>query len=201
MWPFATTRSRSPSLSKSARAVPHFSGRKVRGPTPVVLARVLEEGVAEALVEGREVLREVGDEEVGDRRRRPRRRRRRPCWPGPPVAVEGGEGRDADLLEVAVALVAIEVVGIGVVGHVDVEVAVVVEVGGAHRESEAEGEVLHAGRFRGVHEAALLVAEEVVGRALEAERAEGDLLEAAPRERALRLAARRRACSRCSCAT
>ena len=52
------------------------------GPTPVVSARVLEEGAAEALVERREVLGEVGRRRGPGSRRRPRRRGRPPCWPG-----------------------------------------------------------------------------------------------------------------------
>ena len=184
MWPFATSRSSAPSLSRSANAVPHDSGLKVSGAHAARLRDVLEHPAAEPVIERREVFGEVRGEEVGDPVAVHVAHREAHARLRGSVLVERGSRPGGDLLEDAAALVPVEVVRVGVVGDVDVDAAVAGEVGGAHAEAEARRLVLHPRRERGVDEAlAAVVAEEVIGRALEAERPERHRLEAAPGER------------------
>ena len=82
--------------------------------------------------------------------------------------VEGRPRGVADVLEGAVATVAVEVVGTGVVGHEQVEPAVVVEIEEGHPEAEEAARVRHSGLRAHVGEGPVaVVVEQVVGGALE----------------------------------
>ncbi len=85
------------------------------------------------------------------------------------------------------ALVAIQVVRVRIVGDEHVHPAVAVHVGGTHGESEGERLVLQPRLARRVDEASAVVPEVMIGSAFQAERTEGDLLDAFPRQRPLRL--------------
>ena len=82
--------------------------------------------------------------------------------------VEGGAGGVADVLERAVAAIAVEVVGRGVVGDEEIELAVVVVVEERDAEAVEAGGVRHARARAHVREAAApVVVEEVVALALQ----------------------------------
>ena len=158
------------------------------GTDPAALRHVLEEAVAQAKIEGREVLGEVGGEQVEHAVAVHVAHGEAHAGLGGAVLVEPGARPRRDFLEDAVPLVAIEVVGVGVVGHVEIGAPVVAKVGGPHAEAEAQAAVRHSRLGGGVHEApAALVPEEMVGCALETERAHRHLLETAPGEGALRV--------------
>ena len=126
---------------------------------------VHEEALALVVVEARHLVGEVADDQAGEAAavvvggvdaHGPARA---------PVLVEGDAGAQTPLLEGPVALVAVEAVGLGVVGHRQVRPAVAVEVEGGHAQRLA-AVVEEAGVLRHVLEArAALVAVEAVGRA------------------------------------
>ena len=85
----------------------------------------------------------------------------------------------AELFEVAVAFVVVEVVGLAVVGYEEVKLAVVVEIGPNCGEAEETLRVVDACLFRDFGEGTVaIVVEEGVGIALESSRAalDGDLV-------------------------
>ncbi len=96
-------------------------GEVRRIPDACLLAHVLEEAAAGTSIEGTEVFREVGHEDVqvpvavdvSHFRAHARLRRA--------ARAKGRSGPQTDLFESALAVVAIQVVGVGVVRHVDVQ--------------------------------------------------------------------------------
>ena len=131
-------------------------------PMPGSRAAVGEQALAQVLVEGGPFAVEVGDHQVG-----------------PAVAVEvaaghaharlvsplgaaGHAGLESDLLEVEAALVAEQVIGSAVVGDVEVDAVVVVEIGGDDAQAAPVG-LGAAGRRRDVDEPAAVVAKDMVG--------------------------------------
>ena len=100
MWPFATTRSRSPSLSKSASAVPHFSGRKVSRPDAGRAGSRPRRSRGRAPCTGSRSPREkLRDEEVRDPVAVHVAHGDAHAGLGGAVGVEGRERRHPDLLE------------------------------------------------------------------------------------------------------
>ncbi len=130
-----------------------------------------EEGVALVVVEGRGVLPEVGDQQLGIAVAVGVAGGEPHAALGVALAVERRAAPQADLGEVAVAVVLVEVVGVRVVGDVEVEVEVAVDVEGRHAEAVVAADVGQARFAGGVAEAAApLVLEVAVGLALESER-------------------------------
>ncbi len=142
-------------MPKPSRAA--CGSRQPEGVGPIV-----ENALAEVLVESRPLVVEVGDDQVGT-----------------PVAVDvaavdphprlvaaraaGGDAGDvADLLESQSAQVSPEEVGRLVVGDVEVHAAVVVDVGGEHPHAAAVG-VDDPGLAGDIDEPAAVVAEEMIG--------------------------------------
>ncbi len=149
-----------------------------------VLGHVLEQQIAQVAVEGRDVLVEVGDEEVEPAVGVEIAGRQAHARLGVAHGVEGGARPQPDLLEAA-ALVVVEVVGVRVVGGVEVEVEIAVEIGGDDGEGVEETDVLETGAPGALAEAASAgVLPEEIGLALETEGSEHDL-EAFPVERRL----------------
>ena len=137
-------------------------GEAAHGETEA-LCGVFEESVAVVAVEGVGFAGEVRHEQVvvavlievggGDAHA---------CL-GSSVGVEGRAGGKGGVLEATLALVDPKLVGIAVVGDVDVDEVVAVEVGGGDAESAAEG-LVDAGLGCGIGEAAVtVVAEKAVG--------------------------------------
>ena len=137
---------------------------------------VFKGAVAEVLVEGIGVAGEVGFDDVeqavavevtdGDAH----------AGLGFAIGRVGDAAFDGFVLEGAVALVAIEGGGGGVVGDIDVGPAVVVEIGDGYREAVGADGVEDAGLFRDVGEGAVaVVAVEDVLAAVETGRSAGDL--------------------------
>ena len=176
------TMSRSPSLSRSANAVPHERGDRwaLRRPSRARRPRTRPDRGPDR---GGEVLGEVGDEDVGMAIGRHVADRDAHAGLGRAVRVECAPRPGAHLLEDPAALVPIEVVRVGVVRHVDIDVAVFVYVGRPHGEAESQRPILEPGLGGGVDVLPALEAEEVIGRPLEPERAERDLFEPAPTQR------------------
>ena len=87
------------------------------------------------------------------------------------ILADGDTGVEGDLFEVAVAIVAVEVVRLAIVGDEEVELAIVVEVGPDGGETEEVLGIVDAGGFGDLGEGAVaVVAVERVGRTLEAAR-------------------------------
>ena len=104
---------------------------------------------------------------------------------GTTLAVQGDAGHQPDALEAVAAPVAVEEVGIGVVGHEDVGPPVAVVVGGHHPETVGLRRVGEAERLRRLLEGAVpLVLEEEVGGAREPRRAQHHLGETPPHQEA-----------------
>ncbi len=104
---------------------------------------------------------------------------------GTGLAVDRDAGQQADALEVPASQVAVQEVRRGVVGHEQVHLRVVVEVGRDDGEAVASGGVLEAARRGGVAEAAVAdVLEEQIRFAGQASRSHHDARTVAPDERA-----------------
>lgn len=172
--------SRSASWSKSNSAAP-FHGVVGQLFEPQLAAGVGEEQVAVVVVERGVVLGKISDEhvlqavavEVGG------------VDPhtglGFAFGTDAGPAPGADLAELAVAVVAIEVMDVGVVGDVHVDVAVAVQVRGQDAQSIGFGRVGHAHFGGRVDERAVAaIVEEVVVAAAQSERADHHLDLVAP---------------------
>ncbi len=151
-------------------------------------AHVLEEPVAQVPVEGLGVVGEGGEHEVQPAvvvvvagvHPHPRL--------GPPLRVDGDAAQEADALEPAVPAVVVEEVGGRVVGHEEVDPAVVVVVGGEDAEAVAPRRVREAVGVGGFHEGAVAaVLEEQVGFAGQPRGAHHHLGASSPGHRSLRL--------------
>ncbi len=106
---------------------------------------------------------------------------------GARVAVHRDAGDEPDALEAAVPEVAIEEVGVRVVGHEQIDEPVVVVVGRDDAEAVGAGRIGEAVRLGRLHEAAVPdVLEEQIGLAGQAGRSDHDARPVAPDERPLR---------------
>src|SRR5215469_9672423 len=73
------------------------------------------------------------------------------------IGADGGAGLESDVGELAVTIVAIEILRSGVVGHVDVGAAFIVEVGPENTESVITARVVHSSLLRNLGESAVAV--------------------------------------------
>ena len=116
------------------RRQPNPSRLRDAAPTPARIADVLEQARAERAIEPGHLVVEVRDRDAHPARVVEVGRVDAHAGARPAVGAEGDAGLDADLLEGAVALVAIELVGLRVVGDDQIRPAVLIVV--EHRHAE-----------------------------------------------------------------
>ena len=137
--PLTKKQSGQPSLSKSARAQPHLTHGIESDARPKIGGVVVEDPVAEVLIERAVLVGEIGDEQLGKPiavdvlgiDAHPRL--------GHAVDVVGGARDLGDIVERPVTAVQEQEVGVHVVGDEDVDQAVVVEIGRHDAETVAVG--------------------------------------------------------------